>query len=85
MDRLIIDLTKKMMKVDNSALNISELEEEKVRLTNELSDVDTKVGKLKTLSEQYKVEETELTEKINIYKENEIDKMLPNKLSILGI
>jgi len=73
-DRLIIDLTKKMMKVDNSALNISELEEEKVRLTNELSEVDTKVGKLKTLSEQYKVEETELTEKINIYKENEIDK-----------
>ena len=30
--------------------------------------------KLKTLSEQYKVEETELNEKINIYKENEIDK-----------
>ena len=31
-------------------------------------------GKLKTLSEQYKVEETELTEKISIYKENEVDK-----------
>ena len=73
-DKLIISLTKKLKKVDNSALNISELEEEKNRLINELSDADTKVGKLKTLSEQYKVEETELTEKINIYKENEIDK-----------
>ena len=29
---------------------------------------------MKTLSEQYKVEETELTEKINIFKENEVDK-----------
>ena len=73
-DKMVISLTKKLKKVDNSALNISELEEEKVRLSDGLSDVDTKVGELKTLSEQYKVEETELTEKINIYKENEIDK-----------
>ena len=73
-DKTIISLTKKLKKVDNSALNISELEEEKIKLTSELDDVNEKVGKLKTLSEQYKVEETELTEKINIYKENEIDK-----------
>ncbi len=73
-DKTIISLTKKLKKVDNSALNISELEEEKIKLTSELDDANEKVGKLKTLSEQYKVEETELTEKINIYKENEIDK-----------
>ena len=73
-DKMIISLTKKLKKVDNSAVNVSELEEEKARLTEGLSDVDNKFGKLKTLSEQYKVEETELNEKINIYKENEIDK-----------
>ena len=73
-DKMMISLTKKLRKVDNSALNISELEEKKSSLSNSLSTADKKFGELKTLSEQYKVEETELTEKINIYKENEIDK-----------
>ena len=39
-----------------------------------MAATDEKFGKLKTLSEQHKVEETELTEKINIFKENEVDK-----------
>ena len=43
-------------------------------MNNSLSSTDEKFGKLKTLSEQHKVEETELTEKINIFKENEVDK-----------
>mgnify|MGYP000861074323 CR=1 FL=1 len=73
-DKSIISLTKKLKKVDTSALNISELEEEKAKLSSELDNANDKVGKLKTLSEQYKVEETELNEKISIYKENEIDK-----------
>jgi DNA repair exonuclease SbcCD ATPase subunit len=73
-DKDIITLTKKLRKVDNSALNISELEEEKDRLQNGLSNVNDNMGELKTLSEQYKVDETELTEKISIYKENEVDK-----------
>ena len=47
---------------------------EKPTLNNSLTSTDEKFGKLKTLSEQHKVEETELTEKINIYKENEVDK-----------
>ena len=50
------------------------MEERKASLNNESSFTDEKFGKLKTLSEQYKVEETELTEKISIYKENEVDK-----------
>jgi len=73
-DSDIISLTKKLRKVDNNLGSLSELEEKKISLNNELSSTDEKFGKLKTLSEQYKVEETELTEKINIYKENEVDK-----------
>ena len=73
-DKMIISLTKKLKKVDHSALNLSELEERKASLNNSLSTTDKKFGELKTLSEKYKVEETELTEKISIYKENEIDK-----------
>jgi len=73
-DSDIISLTKKLRKVDNNLGSLSELEEKKISLNNELSSTDEKFGKLKTLSEQYKVEETELTEKISIYKENEVDK-----------
>ena len=50
------------------------MEERKASLNNDLTLTDETFGKLKTLSEQYKVEETELTEKISIYKENEVDK-----------
>jgi DNA repair exonuclease SbcCD ATPase subunit len=63
-----------LRKVDTSALNLAELEEDKVGLSNDLNQIDETFGKLKTKSEQYKVDETELTEKINIYKENEVDK-----------
>ncbi len=73
-DSDIISLTKKLKKVDNNIGSLSELEEKKISLNGELASIDKKFGKLKTLSEQYKVEETELTEKINIYKENEVDK-----------
>ena len=73
-DRKIISITKKLKKVDNSALDISELEERKVNLTNSLNKYDDRVGEIATLSEKYSVEETELNEKIKIYKENEIDK-----------
>ena len=73
-DSNIILLTKKLRKVDTSALNLAELEEEKAGLSNDLNQIDETFGKLKTKSEQYKVDETELTEKINIYKENEVDK-----------
>jgi DNA repair exonuclease SbcCD ATPase subunit len=73
-DSNIILLTKKLRKVDKSALNLAELEEDKAKLSNDLNQIDETFGKLKTESEQYKVEETELTEKINIYKENEVDK-----------
>jgi DNA repair exonuclease SbcCD ATPase subunit len=73
-DRKIISLTKKLKKVDENIESLDELEERKTSLNNSLSSTDEKFGKLKTLSEQYKVEETELTEKINIFKENEVDK-----------
>jgi DNA repair exonuclease SbcCD ATPase subunit len=73
-DSNIILLTKKLRKVDTSALNLAELEEDKAKLANDLNQIDETFGKLKTESEQYKVEETELTEKISIYKENEVDK-----------
>ena len=73
-DRKIISLTKKLKKVDENIESLDELEERKTSLNNSLSSTDEKFGKLKTLSEQHKVEETELTEKINIFKENEVDK-----------
>ena len=73
-DKEIIGLTKQLRKVDETADSISELEERKASLNNDLTLTDETFGKLKTLSEQYKVEETELTEKISIYKENEVDK-----------
>ena len=73
-DRKIITLTKKLKKVDENLESLDDLEERKVSLNNSLSTTDETFGKLKTLSEQYKVEETELTEKISIYKENEVDK-----------
>ena len=73
-DRKIISLTKKLKKVDENLESLDNLEERKVSLNNSLTSTDEKFGKLKTLSEQHKVEETELTEKINIFKENEVDK-----------
>ena len=73
-DRKIISLTKQLRKVDETAESLDVLEEKKLSLNSELKSTDEKFGKLKTLSEQYKVEETELTEKIKIYKENEVDK-----------
>jgi DNA repair exonuclease SbcCD ATPase subunit len=73
-DRKIITLTKKLKKVDDTVGSLDELEERKASLNTNLATTDEKFGKLKTLSEQYKVEETELTEKISIYKENEVDK-----------
>ena len=73
-DRKIITLTKKLKKVDDNLESLDELEERKLSLNNNLASTDEKFGKMKTLSEQYKVEETELTEKINIFKENEVDK-----------
>ena len=73
-DRKIISLTRKLKKVDENLESLDDLEERKVSLNNSLTSTDEKFGKLKTLSEQHKVEETELTEKINIYKENEVDK-----------
>jgi len=73
-DRKIISLTKKLRKVDENLESLDDLEERKSSLNNSLAATDEKFGKMKTLSEQYKVEETELTEKINIFKENEVDK-----------
>jgi len=73
-DNEVINLTKKLKKVDSNIESLDELEEKKISLNNNLKSTDEKFGKLKTLTEQYKVEETELTEKINIYKENEVDK-----------
>ncbi len=73
-DKKIIDLTKQLRKVDETAESLDELQERKVNLTNSLNNVDERVGEIATLSEQYSVEETELNEKIKIYKENEIDK-----------
>ena len=73
-DKKIISLTKKLKKVDDTVGSLDELEERKSSLNNSLASTDEKFGKLKTLSEQHKVEETELTEKINIFKENEVDK-----------
>ena len=73
-DRKVISLTKQLRKVDETAESLDVLEEKKLSLNSELKSTDEKFGKLKTLSEQYKVEETELTEKIKIYKENEVDK-----------
>ena len=73
-DNEIISLTKKLKKVDSNIVSLDELEEKKISLNSDLKSTDEKFGKLKTLTEQYKVEETELTEKINIYKENEVDK-----------
>ena len=73
-DSEIINLTKKLKKVDSNIGSLDELEEKRISLNGELTNTDEKFGKLKTLSEKYKVEETELTEKINIYKENEVDK-----------
>ena len=73
-DKKIISLTKKLKKVDDTADGIDELEERKVNLTNSLNKVDERVGEIATLSEQFSVEETELNEKIKIYKENKIDK-----------
>ena len=73
-DKKIIDLTKQLKKVDESAESLDELQERKANLTNSLNNVDDRVGEIATLSEQYSVEETELNEKIKIYRENEIDK-----------
>ena len=73
-DNEVINFTKKLKKVDSNIESLDELEEKKISLNNNLKLTDEKFGKLKTLTEQYKVEETELTEKINIYKENEVDK-----------
>ena len=73
-DKKIITLTKKLRKVDDTLESLDDLEERRISLNNNLNSTDEKFGKLKTLSEQYKVEETELTEKINIFKENEVDK-----------
>jgi len=73
-DKKIISLTKKLKKVDDNLESLDDLEERKSSLNNSLAATDEKFGKMKTLSEQYKVEETELTEKINIFKENEVDK-----------
>jgi len=73
-DKKVIELTKKLKKVDTSADSLDELEERKVNLTNSLNKVDERVGEIATLSERFSVEETELNEKIKIYKENEIDR-----------
>ena len=73
-DKKIISTTKKLKKVDNSALDISELEERKIILTETLNKVDDRVGEIVTSAQRYSVEETELNEKIKIYKENKIDK-----------
>ena len=73
-DKKIIDLTKQLKKVDETAESLDELQERKINLTNSLNKVDERVGEIATLSEQYTVEETELNEKIKIYRENEIDK-----------
>ena len=73
-DKKIISTTKKLKKVDNSALDISELEERKTILTETLNKVDDRVGEIVTSAQRYSVEETELNEKIKIYKENKIDK-----------
>ena len=73
-DRKIISLTKQLKKVDETADSLDELEERKINLSNSLTKVDDRVGEIVTLSEQYTVEETELNEKIKIYRENEIDK-----------
>ena len=73
-DKKIIELTKQLKKVDETAESLNELQERKINLTNSLNKVDERVGEIATLSEQYTVEETELNEKIKIYRENEIDK-----------
>jgi len=73
-DKQIIELTKQLRKVDETADSLDELQERKINLTNSLNKVDERVGEIATLSEQYTVEETELNEKIKIYRENEIDK-----------
>ena len=73
-DKRIIDLTKQLRKVDETADSISELEERKAELTNSLDSIDERVGEIATLSKQFSVEETELNEKINIFIENEVDK-----------
>ena len=73
-DKRIIDLTKQLRKVDETADSISELEERKAELTNSLDSIDERVGEIATLSKQLLVEETELNEKINIFIENEVDK-----------
>jgi len=73
-DKRIIDLTKQLRKVDETADSISELEERKAELTNSLDSIDERVGEIATLSKQLSVEETELNEKINIFIENEVDK-----------
>jgi DNA repair exonuclease SbcCD ATPase subunit len=73
-DKKIIELTKQLRKVDETADSLDELQERKINLTNSLNKVDERVGEIATLSEQYTVEETELNEKIKIYRENEIDK-----------
>ena len=73
-DKQIIELTKQLRKVDETADSLDELQERKINLTNSLNKVDERVGEIATLSEQLSVEETELNEKIKIYRENEIDK-----------
>ena len=73
-DKNIISLTKQLKKVDDTADSLDELQERKINLSNSLNKVDERVGEIATLSEQYSVEETELNEKIKIYRENEIDK-----------
>jgi DNA repair exonuclease SbcCD ATPase subunit len=73
-DKKIIELTKQLRKVDASADSLDELEERKITLSNSLDKVDNRVGEIATLSEKYSVEETELSEKIKIYRENEIEK-----------
>ena len=65
-DKKIIDFTKELRKVDETADSLDELQERKVNLTNSLNKVDERVGEIATLSEQYSVEETELNEKIKI-------------------
>ena len=57
-----------LKKVDETAESLDELQERKINLTNSLNKVDDRVGEIATLSEQYSVEETELNEKIKIYR-----------------
>jgi len=73
-EKEIINLTKQLKSIDETADSISELEERKAKLSNSLNAVDERVGEMATLSKQFSVEENELNEKINIFIENEVDK-----------